>query len=171
MLHIYYGDGKGKTTAAIGAAVRAAGQGLHVLLVQFLKGENTGERHTLAQIENITLMPCPLEIDFTFDMTEAQKAQTSKIVKELFERSVKISLTEKYDVLIFDEVFSALQAKMLVQSELIAFLAEAPNSLEIVLTGHNPPDAVLAMGDYISRIRKIRHPYDKGIAARKGIEF
>lgn len=171
MLHIYYGNGKGKTTAAVGLAIRAAGQGLNVLFVQFLKSEDTGERYLMREIENIDLTPCPLSIDFTYNMTEPQKAQTGKVFKELFDNSVKLALTRKYDMLILDEIFSAIQAGMLTESQLAAFLADAPKNLEIVLTGHNPSKHILDMGDYVSHIIKERHPYDKGLNARKGIEF
>lgn len=171
MLHIYYGNGKGKTSAAIGLAIRAAGQGLKVLFVQFLKSEDTGERYLLSEISNIDLTPCPLDISFTYNMTDSEKVQTAKIFRSIFDNAVKSALTENYDVLIFDEIFSAIEANMIKESDLTAFLANAPKRLEIILTGHNPSEHVLSLGDYVSEIKKIKHPYDKGLSARKGIEF
>ena len=171
MMHIYYGDGKGKTTAAVGLAVRAVGRGFRVLFVQFLKSEDSGERIALSQLDNITLTPCPLELDFTFNMNDNQKLQASKIFRSIFDSAVKTALTEKYDMLILDEVFSAIETEMLKESEVYSFLANAPNNMEIVLTGHNPPESILSLADYVSHIVKEKHPYDKGISARKGIEY
>lgn len=171
MLQIYYGDGKGKTTAAVGAVVRAAGRGLKVLFVQFLKSENTGERFILSQIDNVAMSPCPLEINFTFNMTDAQKVQAAKIFKGIFDSAVKTALVEKYDIIVMDEIFSAIQANMLKENDVFSFLADAPENLEIILTGHNPPESILKLADYVSKITKEKHPYDKGTGARIGIEY
>lgn len=171
MKHIYFGDGKGKTTAAVGLAVRAAGSNLKVLFVQFLKTEFSGERHVLSHTENVTLTFCPLELKFTFEMNEKEKQQTAKIFKGIFERSVTTALTEKYDMVILDEVFEAINAGMLGEAEVFEFIANAPSSMEIVMTGHNPPEKFMETADYITEFKKIKHPYDRGITGRIGIEF
>jgi cob(I)alamin adenosyltransferase len=171
MKHIYFGDGKGKTTAAVGIAVRAAGSNLRVLFVQFLKTEFSGERKVLSEIDNVTLTCCPLELKFTFEMTEQEKLQASKIFKGIFERSVTTALTEKYDMVVFDEVFEAINAGMLSESEVYEFITNAPSGMEIVMTGHNPPQKFMDTADYITEFKKIKHPYDRGITGRIGIEF
>lgn len=171
MKHIYYGDGKGKTTAAVGIAVRAAGSNLKVLFVQFLKIEFSGERHVLSHLENVTLTYCPLELKFTFEMNEQEKLHASKIFKGIFDRSVTLALTEKYDMLVLDEVFEAINAGMLSESEVFEFIANAPASMEIIMTGHNPPEKFMRVADYITEFKKIKHPYDKGITGRIGVEF
>lgn len=171
MKHIYYGDGKGKTTAAIGLAVRAAGSKMKVLFVQFLKTEFSGERHILSHTENVTLTFCPLELKFTFDMDDKEKAQAAKIFKGIFDNAVTTALTEKYDMVVLDEVFEAINAHMLSESEVYEFITNAPSSIEIVMTGHNPPQKFMDCADYITEFKKIKHPYDRGITGRIGIEF
>ena len=171
MKHIYYGDGKGKTTAAIGLAVRAAGSKMKVLFVQFLKTEFSGERHILSHTENVTLTFCPLELKFTFEMDDKEKAQAAKILKGIFDNAVTTALTEKYDMVVLDEVFEAINAHMLSESEVYEFITNAPSSMEIVMTGHNPPQKFMDCADYITEFKKIKHPYDRGITGRIGIEF
>ena len=171
MKHIYYGDGKGKTTAAIGLAVRAAGSKMKVLFVQFLKTEFSGERHILSHTENVTLTFCPLELKFTFDMDDKEKAQAAKIFKGIFDNAVTTALTEKYDMVVLDEVFEAINDHMLSESEVYEFITNAPSSMEIVMTGHNPPQKFMDCADYITEFKKIKHPYDRGITGRIGIEF
>ena len=171
MKHIYYGDGKGKTTAAIGLAVRAAGSKMKVLFVQFLKTEFSGERHILSHTENVTLTFCPLELKFTFDMDDKEKAQAAKIFKGIFDNAVTTALTEKYDMVVLDEVFEAINAHMLSESEVYEFITNAPSSMKIVMTGHNPPQKFMDCADYITEFKKIKHPYDRGITGRIGIEF
>lgn len=170
MKHIYYGDGKGKTTAAIGLAVRAAGSKMKVLFVQFLKTEFSGERHILSHTENVTLTFCPLELKFTFDMDDKEKAQAAKIFKGIFDNAVTTALTEKYDMVVLDEVFEAINAHMLSESEVYEFITNAPSSMEIVMTGHNPPQKFMDCADYITEFKKIKHPYDRGITGRIGID-
>lgn len=171
MKHIYYGDGKGKTTAAIGLAVRLAGSKMKVLFVQFLKTEFSGERHILSHTENVTLTFCPLELKFTFEMDDKEKAQAAKIFKGIFDNAVTTALTEKYDMVVLDEVFEAINAHMLSESEVYEFITNAPSSMEIVMTGHNPPQKFMDCADYITEFKKIKHPYDRGITGRIGIEF
>ena len=168
MKHIYYGDGKGKTTAAIGLAVRAAGSKMKVLFVQFLKTEFSGERHILSHTENVTLTFCPLELKFTFEMDDKEKAQAAKIFKGIFDNAVTTALTEKYDMVVLDEVFEAINAHMLSESEVYEFITNAPSSMEIVMTGHNPPQKFMDCADYITEFKKINPPYARGITGRIG---
>ncbi len=171
MVHVYYGDGKGKTTAAVGLAVRCAGRGQKVVFVQFLKSSNSGERNILAQLPNITLTHCPEKQPFTFEMTELQRAVTARDTRALFDSATALALTERYNLIVLDEIFSAVNEKMLPESELYSFLEDAPETLEIVLTGHNPSERILELADYISEIKNIKHPYEKGVPARLGIEM
>ncbi len=171
MIHIYYGDGKGKTTAAVGLTARAAGSNMKVLFVQFLKTEFSGERHTLYHMENVTLSSCPIELKFTFEMDEKEKLQASKVFKGMFDSSVTTALMERYDVVVFDEIFDIINCEMITEAEVYEFITNAPKSMEIIMTGHNPSERFLEVADYITEFKKIRHPYDRGITGRKGIEF
>lgn len=171
MIHVYYGDGKGKTTAAVGLAARAAGSNMKVLFVQFLKTEFSGERHTLSHTENVTLTFCPLELKFTFEMDEKEKLQAAKVFKGIFDSSVTTALTDRYDMVILDEIFDVINNKMISEAEVFEFVANAPVSMEIIMTGHNPPERFIEAADYVTEFKKIKHPYDKGITGRIGIEF
>lgn len=171
MIHVYYGDGKGKTTAAVGLSARAAGSKMKVLFVQFLKTEFSGERHTLSHTENVTLTFCPIELKFTFEMDEKEKQQAAKIFKGIFDRSVTTALTERYDMVVLDEIFDVINNNMISEAEVFEFITNAPVSMEIVMTGHNPSERFIEVADYVTEFKKIKHPYDKGITGRIGIEF
>ena len=171
MIHVYYGDGKGKTTAAVGLAARAAGSNMKVLFVQFLKTEFSGERHTLSHTENVTLTFCPLELKFTFEMDEKEKAQAAKVFKGIFDSSVTTALTERYDMVVLDEIFDVINCEMITEAEVFEFVANAPVSMEIVMTGHNPPERFIEIADYVTEFKKIKHPSDRVRTGRLGIEF
>lgn len=171
MIHIYYGDGKGKTTAAVGLAVRAAGCGLRVLFVQFLKTDSSGERSVLGKLDNVTLTNCPLNLKFTFDMTDAEKHRTAVLYRNIFERSAATALSDRYDMIVLDEIFDVINEGMLTEAQVYEFITNAPKSIEIVMTGHNPSQRFLAEADYITEMKKHKHPFDSGMTARKGIEF
>ena len=171
MIHVYYGDGKGKTTAAVGLAVRAAGSKMKVLFVQFLKTEFSGERNVLKELDNVTVTSCPLELKFTTEMTEAEKQQTSVLFRGIFERSAATALSDRYDMVVFDEVFDIINEGMLSEAGVYEFITNAPKSIEIVLTGHNPSQRFLDEADYVTEMKKIKHPFDKGLTGRIGIEF
>lgn len=171
MIHIYYGDGKGKTTAATGLAVRAAGRDMKILFVQFLKTMSTGERISLKQINNIELVPCPAELKFTFTMSDEEKENCARLMGEIFRVSAEKSIVKKFDMIILDELLTAVTLKMVTHSEVYEFLSNAPTTLEIVLTGHSIPEKFTDLADYITRFVNEKHPYRRGISAREGIEF
>lgn len=136
MKHLYFGDGKGKTTAAVGIAVRAAGSNLKVLFVQFLKRNFRGTPCSQSHRE-CDSHALPADLKFTFQMNE-RKGSGGKIFKGIFDHSVTLALTEKYDMVVFDEIIDAINAEMLTESEVVEFITNAPSSMEIIMTGHNP---------------------------------
>lgn len=164
MIHIYVGDGKGKTTAAVGLSVRAAGHELNVLFIQFLKDDSSGEINSLKRLPGIELIHCPINYGFIFQMTEEQKKETTIEYNKMLDAAIASDAF----LIVLDEVIHALNAGMIDEDKLKAILDK---NCEIVLTGWNAPEWLKKRADYISEISKIKHPYDHGIQARNGIEF
>ena len=170
LIHIYCGDGKGKTTAAVGLAVRCAGRGNKVLLVQFLKSRDSGELYSLAKLPDIEVMRGKESKKFTFQMNEEEKHALLIEHNKMFEQVLAKIKNGGYSLLILDEVIGALNAKVFEMPKLIEFLRHKPENLEVVLTGRNPAPELVEIADYVSEMRKVKHPMDKGLMAREGIE-
>ena len=168
-VHLYFGDGKGKTTAAMGLSLRAAGSGKKVLLCQFLKGNHSSERNALQQIENITCLKGSEQTKFTYQMTEEEKEENKR--QQLKMLTEMIDQAGNYDMLVFDEVLYAIDLGQIPEEVLLTFLKNRPDQVEVVLTGRNPSKEMIALADYASEIRKIKHPFDQGKEARVGIEI
>jgi cob(I)alamin adenosyltransferase len=170
LIHIYYGDGKGKTTTGMGLCVRAAGAGLKILIYQFMKDNESSERKILEKIDNIALYQgLPLE-KFSFQMNEEEKEDRQNFYTSQFYQLQQDIEKEKYDVLFLDEVIYTIRAGLFEERLLIDFLKEKPEGLEVILTGNTPGDELIELADYVSNIKKVKHPYDGGISARIGIE-
>lgn len=170
-IHIYCGDGKGKTTAAIGLAIRASGRGKRVLIVRFLKTEDSGEVQVLRQIPGIEVTVCDRIFGFVFRMTEEEKAEAAVYFKQRFETACREAAEGSYDLLILDELMASCQYGMVSESAVVDFLKNKPEQLEVVMTGRNPSDALVELADYVSEIQAVKHPYQGGVPAREGIEY
>ncbi len=171
LVHIYCGDGKGKTTAAAGLAIRCAGGGGRVLFYQFLKDGRSGEINVLKNIDNITVVEGYSEIKFSCNMTEEEKnAAKQHYTEKLRELKDRVSC-QNYDMLVLDEACGALSLGYISKEDLLLFIKNKPVGLELVLTGRNPCESLIENADYVSEIKKIKHPFDKGISARKYIEL
>ena len=168
-IHIYFGDGKGKTTAAVGQAVRAAGHGFRVLFFQFLKDNSSNERKILEQISNITCLPGREQVKFVSRMNGDEKAELLHYNNKALDEIVKFC--SPFDLLVMDEALCAVGLKVLSEEKLISFLQHKPRGLEIVLTGPQVSDRMKEIADYATEMHKIKHPYDLGKLAREGIEF
>lgn len=168
LIHIYYGDGKGKTTAAMGQAIRAAGFGYRVLVFQFLKNNNSSERNILESISNITCIQGREEEKFSFQMNEQEKEECRLYNKQKLNEIRELVL--EYDVLILDEAVCAVGVGLLEEAVLVELLETKPENLEVVLTGHTITENLRNIADYVTEMRKVKHPFDKGIVARAGIE-
>lgn len=171
MKHIYMGDGKGKTTAAVGLAVRCAGSGRRVLFSQFLKPATSGELEALQDIESIQLLLCPAEFGFTWNMSEEDRTDARAVYERYLWDITRVVLQGDFSLLIMDEIIGACSSGLVDEDYLLECLEQFPDDMEIVMTGREPSEALLAMADYITEMKKIRHPFDKGVKARKGIEF
>lgn len=169
MLHIYCGDGKGKTTASMGLAIRAAGHGRKVVVAQFLKGSNSGERAILLAQPNIQCLPVPETIKFTFAMNEEEKAQSRKEMTESFQQAA--ALAQQADLLVLDELNAAISTGMVPLETVLDFLDHRPPELEVVITGRDPAPELWERADYITEMKKQKHPFDQGQSAREGVEW
>lgn len=169
MIHIYCGDGKGKTTAAMGLALRMAGRGRGVVVAQFMKGEDSGERRALAHVPGVTLLDVPEQVKFSYALTPEERHAETLRSRGLLDQAAALALDGGCGLVVLDEACAAVEAGLLELEPLLAFLDAART--EVVLTGRAPAPALLDRGDYITRLEKVRHPYDKGVQARMGVEF
>lgn len=170
-IHVYCGDGKGKTTASIGLGIRAAGRGKQVIIARFLKTDDSGEVEILKQIPGIEVLPCEKSFGFFFQMTEEDKKEASVYYSSLLENAFSKAYEVKDGLLILDEIMAACNYKLISEERLLNLLKGRPENLEVVLTGRNPSKAVLEAADYVSEIHKVKHPFDIGVVAREGIEY
>lgn len=170
LIHIYCGEGKGKTSAALGLALRAAGAGMKALFVQFLKDGSSSEISMLEKL-GIETACCPDIRKFVFQMTEAERRQAGAEYSRLLSCSLGRCREEGFGLLVLDEIIPACNLGLVSETALRDFLIEKPSELEVVLTGREPSPALLELADYVTEMKKLRHPYDRGIQARKGIEF
>ncbi len=169
LIQVYTGTGKGKTTAAVGQAVRALGQGMRVLLVRFLKPAEppSGEVAFLAPTPGLAILTSGIGIIAGVPDPAAVAAS----VRETFTEARQRLAAGAIDLLILDEVNNALHRGFLPLAEFLDFLDHRPAGLEIILTGRHAPSEVLARADLVTRMENVRHPLAAGIAARRGIEF
>ena len=166
LVHLYWGEGKGKTTAAVGLALRALGSGCRVTLVQFLKGADTGEVPLLRAL-GAEIYRGKAGQKFVFQMDEAEKAATRALQNE----NLAAALARPADLLILDEACAAWQLDMVDKELLERAVRQRPAGQEVVLTGRVPAPWMLEAADYSTEMRCCRHPYEKGVTARKGVEF
>lgn len=171
LIHIYTGDGKGKTTAAIGLSIRAAGAGMRIVFAQFLKFEESSEHVILKQIDNITLLTPTGEFGFYFQMSKEDKNQVTLLHNEMLHQIQKRIQEGSVDLLVLDEITYAYEWGLVDRAIVDSFIFEKPSQLEVVITGRNPSQTYLDRADYITEMKAIRHPFDKNILSRKGIEF
>ncbi len=168
-VQVYTGDGKGKTTAALGLALRAAGHGLRTYIGQFMKGRPYGElealrAHPLITVEQYGDPNCWVRRD---QITPEQVA----MARRGLERAREAMLSGRYDIVVLDEVNVALWFGLLTLEEVMAFLDQRPEGVEVILTGRRAPQELIDRADLVTEMREIKHYYQQGVLARDGIEW
>lgn len=169
MVHIYCGDGKGKTSAAVGLAARAAGAGLLVLFAQFLKTGDSAELAALERMAGVDVALPTRSFGFVWTLSDEEKAQMHEVYATFWREL--LARAERYDVLVADELLDAINLGLVDWQEVLAWLEGRPAGLEVVLTGRDPAPELVELADYVSEVRKVKHPFDRGVAARRGIEY
>jgi cob(I)alamin adenosyltransferase len=170
LIQVYTGDGKGKTTAAIGQAVRAYGRGWRVIVFQFLKKEGgSGEQPALAGLRP----PLPVRPLGTgeFIINRPPTLEEIRRAEEGWDQVVEAMNSREYDLVVVDELSHAMNTGLLKVDRVVADLGRKPEELSLVLTGRNMPEPVLTGADLITEMCLVKHPFQKGIAAREGIEY
>ena len=169
MIHIYCGDGKGKTTAALGLICRHVGAGGSAVLAQFLKSLPTGE---LATLEKLCVPVYRNELPHGFfpNMNDEMRKKVREMHDHTLAEVTQLARTNKCSLLVLDELCAALSLG-LIDREAVLSLLDAHGDAELVITGRDPDAELLARADYITEMKLVKHPYEKGVLARKGIEF
>lgn len=166
LIHLYWGEGKGKTTAAIGLALRALGAGRRVVIVQFLKGRQTGEIPLLEKL-GAQVFRGKVGLKFSFQMGGEERAETKTLQTENLRRALELPC----DLLVLDEACAAFEKDLVDRELLRQAVLEKPAGQELVLTGRRPAEWMLEAADYSTEMRCHRHPFTQGIPAREGVEF
>lgn len=173
MIHLYTGEGKGKTTAAIGLAVRAAAYEKKVIFAQFMKGSDTGELHTLARLNNVQIMRSPRDFGFFHQMSDDDKRELAGIHDDILRQLLRAVETQDVGMIILDEITYPVNRNLLDRELLLELLRLAADreTPELVLTGRDAADFLRDAADYITEMRCVRHPFEKGVGARQGVEY
>jgi len=169
MVQIFTGNGKGKTSAALGTVLRALGHGLRVYIVFFMKGEYPyGERNTLSRLPNVDV------VSFGFrHFTDPANIKPEEIeqAKLALSAAREAMLSGNYDLVVLDEVNVAVHFKLIEPDEVARLIGDKPRNVELILTGRYADAGLIELADLVTEMVKLKHPYDKGVPARKGIEY
>jgi len=166
-IHIYTGDGKGKTTAALGLLLRALGQQKKVCLIQFMKSSQYGEIKFLKKLKSVTTK----QFGSHSFIKKGKVSQQDKIKAEKALAFAQKALKKKYDLLVLDEIIMAVFFKLIKEKEVIELIDNKPKRLELILTGRRASAKLVKLADLVTEMKEIKHYFQKGIKARKGIEY
>lgn len=170
LIHIYTGDGKGKTTASLGLGIRAAGRSFKVVMVQFLKSSVTGEMNIIEKLDNFEVHRFERPRGFFWTLDEKQKAELKEDIDKAMHFVEQRLILGDCDMLILDEVMGAIKNELIDTDSFVQLLKAKNPNMEVVLTGRNAPAELIEIADYVSEIHAVKHPFEKGIPARTGIE-
>lgn len=169
LVQVYTGEGKGKTTAALGLALRATGHGFKVYIVQFMKGKiNYGELESAKRMPNLTIVQFGRA-----EFVDKKRPESIDIdyARRGLDHAKEIVASGKYDMVILDEINVALEFKLIPLEEVLEIIKNKPKNVELILTGRYAHPKILELADLVSEIEEVKHPYQKGIEGRKGIEY
>jgi cob(I)alamin adenosyltransferase len=166
LVQVYTGEGKGKTTAALGQALRASGHGMAVIIIQFIKGIPTGEHAFVARYHPFEIAQIGKGDCFAKDTSilASEARETLQFAREQI-------VSNKYDLVVLDEIFIALHINLITVKEVLDLIDSKPESVELILTGRNAPQEIMDRADLVTEMRLIKHPFNAGIQGRRGIEF
>ena len=169
LVQIFTGDGKGKTSAALGVVIRALGQGLRVCIIYFMKGDYPyGERRILSKLPNVAVTSFgSLEFVDPANVKPEEKEQA----RQALAAAREAMLSGSYDLVVLDEVNVAVAWKLIELDGVIRLISDKPPNVELILTGRYADPKLVQMADLVTEMLKIKHPYDKGVLSRKGIDF
>ncbi|MBN1499933.1 MAG: cob(I)yrinic acid a,c-diamide adenosyltransferase [Spirochaetes bacterium] len=168
-IQLYTGNGKGKTTAAMGLAFRASGCGLKTLMIQFMKGQDTSENKAAVKSSFINIEQYGLKEFFV--ETKSDIIGHRGECRKALNRAAEVLKTSEYDILILDEIINALKYNLVSFEEVIELINAKPEKIEMILTGRDAPEALYEYCDLITKFDEVKHYYKSGVNARKGIEF
>ena len=164
-VQVYTGNGKGKTTAAMGLAFRAAGDGMEVKVVQFLKSWKTGELESAKRFDNLEILRFEKVKGFTWELNEEELAQLKSEVRVGFDFVKGLVENRGCDILILDEVMASISGGFIGEDEIVELIEKKPKDMELILTGRNVPEKIMEKADLITEMREIKHYYKKGVPA------
>lgn len=169
MVQLFYGDGKGKTTASVGGAVRAVGAGCKVLFVQFYKDGSSSENKILQNLDGV----CCLFPSESFDLFKAPDAEKINALKKSYADLLEtvIERSDEFFMVVFDEGADAFSQNLINRERFISFVTDFSQKGEVVITGHFAPAEIAELADYVTEFKKQKHPFDNGIPMRKGVEL
>lgn len=169
IVQVYTGNGKGKTSAAFGLALRAIGRGLKVYVIQFIKGGfDYGELYVVDKLPNFRLKAFGRG---RFVTEKPPGKEDIKLAQEALQLAKEVVKSGKYDIVILDEINVALNLKLIKIEEVLELIKNKPKHVELVLTGRYAPDEIIEAADLVTEMKEVKHPYNKGFQARKGIEY
>jgi cob(I)alamin adenosyltransferase len=169
LVQVYTGNGKGKTSAAFGLALRAVGRGLKVCIIQFIKGGfDYGELYVVDRLPNLTLKAFGRG---KFITEKPAGKEDVRLAEEALALAEQVAKGGDYDVVVLDEVNVALSLSLIKVGRVLELIKDKPEHVELVLTGRNAPSEIVEAADLVTEMREIKHPFNRGLPARKGIEF
>jgi cob(I)alamin adenosyltransferase len=169
LIHVYLGEGQGKTSAAIGLATRARGAGLSVLLAQLFK-EEPSEIKSLKKL-GVKCIQYSLTHPYFKKYSEKALEEKARGCQDFVEKAFKLARKDKYDIFILDEIGPAMSYALMTPDALVSLIKSKPKKTELVLTGRGIPEKIIELADYVTELTLKKHPYNQGVLARKGIDF